>query len=46
MVQLVPDLKKHDVYIAGPEDFVLFMMAVAGLGMARDAIHFDEYALG
>ena len=47
VVQLVPDLKRRDVYIAGPEDFVHFMVdAVARLGIPRDAIHFDEYALG
>jgi len=44
VVQLVPDFKKRDVYIAGPEDFVHFMVdAVADLGVPRDAIHFDEY---
>ena len=34
VVQLVPDLKKRDVYIAGPEDFVHFMVdAIARLGI-------------
>jgi predicted ferric reductase len=47
VVQLVPDLRKRDIYVAGPEDFVHFMVdAVAHLGVPRDAIHFDEYALG
>ena len=47
VLQLVPDFKKRDVYVAGPEDFVHFMVdAVARLGVPRDAIHFDEYALG
>jgi ferredoxin-NADP reductase len=47
VVQLVPDLKKRDVFVAGPEEFVRFMVdAVAGLGVPREAIHFDEYALG
>ena len=36
VVQLVPDLKKRDVYIAGPEDFVHFMVdAVARLDIPR-----------
>ncbi len=47
LVQLVPDLRKRDIYVAGPEEFVHYMVdAVASLGVPRDAIHFDEYALG
>ena len=47
VVQLVPDLRKRDIYVAGPEEFVHYMVdAVASLGVPRDAIHFDEYALG
>ena len=47
MVDLVPDLKTRDVYVAGPEEFVAHMVsAIARLGVPRDAIHFDEYALG
>jgi predicted ferric reductase len=45
--EIVPDLRNRDVYVAGPEDFVHQIVAsVARLGVPRDAIHFDEYALG
>jgi ferredoxin-NADP reductase len=47
VAELVPDLRKRDVYVAGPEEFVHYMVgAVARLGVPPDAIHFDEYALG
>jgi predicted ferric reductase len=46
IVSLIPDLERRDVFVAGPEDFVLHVVtAVEKLGVPRAAIHFDAYAL-
>lgn len=47
VLDLIPDLTRRDVYVAGPEEFVQLVVAlIAHLGVPRDAIHFEEYALG
>lgn len=44
--QLVPDLRKRDVYVAGPPLFVQHVVSIVGrMGVQRDAVHFEEYAL-
>lgn len=46
LAEIVPDLKKRDVYVAGPEEFVSRVVAtVARLGVPKEAIHFEAYAL-
>lgn len=46
LAELVPDLRKRDVYVAGPEEFVFRVAAtVARLGVPKEAIHFEAYAL-
>lgn len=44
--ELVPDIKRRDVFVAGPVQFVRKVAATAAhLGVPDDAIHYDEYAL-
>lgn len=44
--ELVPDIAKRDVFVSGREDFVMRVVdAVAALGVAKDAIHYEVYAL-
>jgi predicted ferric reductase len=47
LAELVPDLRKRDVFVAGPEEFVKWAVAALGrLGVPKEAVHFEEYALG
>jgi predicted ferric reductase len=42
----VPDLVRRDVFVSGPEDFVNdIVAAIDKLGVPKDAIHFEVYAL-
>ncbi len=44
--RLVPDLRKRDVYVCGPEGFVTSVVAlVQSLGVPDEAIHHEAYAL-
>lgn len=44
--QFVPDLRKRDVYVAGPRGFVTTAVAtVSRLGVPAEAIHFEAYEL-
>ena len=44
--ELVPDLRKRDVYVAGPEDFVRSAVSAVGqFGVPKEAIHYEAYAL-
>ena len=46
LVSLIPDLKRRDVYVAGPDDLVRRVVAVLrSAGVAEQAIHFEEYSL-
>lgn len=46
LAALVPDLKKRDVYVAGPEEFVTRMVStLSRLGVPKEAIHYEAYAL-
>jgi predicted ferric reductase len=46
LAELVPDIARRDVYVAGPEEFVQRMVATAArLGVPADAIHHEVYAL-
>ena len=46
LAELVPDIARRDVYVAGPEEFVHRMVATAArLGVPPDAIHHEAYAL-
>lgn len=43
---LLPDLARRDVFVSGPEDFVAEVdAALAKLGLPKDAIHSEAYAL-
>jgi predicted ferric reductase len=46
LLDLVPDLRQRDVYVAGSESFVDHVVAtVTRLGVAKAALHFDVYSL-
>lgn len=46
LLELVPDLRQRDVYIAGPASFVHHVVAtVSRLGVSRSALHYEVYAL-
>ena len=46
LAELVPDLKRRDIYVAGPEAFVSGVVAIATrLGVPKKAIHHEAYAL-
>jgi predicted ferric reductase len=46
LADLVPDIKKRDVYVSGPEEFVHRVVAtVKRLGVRAEAIHHEAYAL-
>jgi predicted ferric reductase len=46
IADLVPDLCSRDVYVAGPEGFVLAVRALLGeVGVPAEAIHYEVYAL-
>jgi predicted ferric reductase len=46
LLQLVPDFRKRDVYVAGPKGFVSAVVAMASrLGVPAEAIHFEAYEL-
>jgi ferredoxin-NADP reductase len=46
LLDLVPDLRQRDVFVAGPEGFVHHIVATARrLGVADAAIHFEVFAL-
>jgi predicted ferric reductase len=46
LFELVPDLLRRDVFVSGPEEFVEHVVdEVAGIGVPKDAIHFEVYAL-
>jgi ferredoxin-NADP reductase len=42
----VPDLKQRDVYVCGPEGFVVDIVALCRiLGVPREAIHHEAFAI-
>jgi ferredoxin-NADP reductase len=44
--ELVPDIAKRDVFVSGREEFVDHVVdAITKLGVAKDAIHYEVYAL-
>jgi ferredoxin-NADP reductase len=44
--ELVPDLRGRDVFVAGPEEFVMRVVAlVSKLGVPREALHYEIYAM-
>ena len=46
LIELVPDLRQRDVFVAGPASFVHRVVATASrLGVADAAIHFEVYEL-
>lgn len=46
IAKLVPDLNKRDVYVSGPESFVLAVVEMlARFGVPDDSVHFEVYAL-
>ena len=46
LIDLVPDLRQRDVFVAGPAEFVHRVVAtVSRLGVADSAIHFEVYEL-
>jgi predicted ferric reductase len=46
LAELVPDLKKRDVYVSGPEEFVHRVVAtVQRFGVPPEAVHHEAYAL-
>ena len=46
LAELVPDVKRRDVFVAGPPQFVHKVAATAArLGVPEESIHYDEYAL-
>ncbi len=46
LAELLPDIKQRDVYVAGPEEFVNRVVAtVSRLGVAKDAVHYEIFAL-
>lgn len=47
LVELVPDLRRRDVFVAGSEPFVDHVVGVVRrLGVGESAIHFEAFALG
>ncbi len=47
LVKLAPDLRKRDVYVAGPEGFVDVVVGLlTEVGVPRECIHHEAYALG
>jgi predicted ferric reductase len=46
LLDVVPDLRQRDVYVAGPEEFVHRVVAtMSRLGVARTSLHFEVYSL-
>jgi len=46
LAELLPDIRRRDVYVAGPEEFVHRVVAtVAHLGVPKESVHFEVYAL-
>jgi predicted ferric reductase len=46
LLKLVPDLRRRDVFVCGPEGFVADLVAVArNLGVPGEAIHHEAFAL-
>jgi predicted ferric reductase len=46
LAELLPDIRRRDVYVAGPEEFVHRVVAtVVHLGVPKEAVHFEVYAL-
>lgn len=46
LLDLVPDLRQRDVFVAGPEGFVHHVVAtIKRLGVADAALHFEVFAL-
>jgi ferredoxin-NADP reductase len=46
LIDLIPDLRQRDVYVAGPEEFVLEVCTtLRRLGVAIDATHAEVYSL-
>jgi ferredoxin-NADP reductase len=46
LAELLPDIRRRDVYVAGPEEFVYRVVAtVVHLGVPKEAVHFEVYAL-
>jgi len=46
LAELVPDLRARDVFVAGPEEFVIRVVAlVSKLGVPKDALHYEIYAM-
>lgn len=46
LIASVPDVKQRDVYVSGPEGFVLSAVeALRHLGVGSDSIHYEVYAL-
>ncbi len=46
LIDLVPDLRQRDVFVAGPESFVHHVeMTMRRLGVANSALHSEVYAL-
>jgi predicted ferric reductase len=46
LAQVVPDLRKRDVYIAGPKGFVSAVKSVMSrMGVPEDAVHYEAYEL-
>lgn len=46
LYEVVPDLKKRDVYVAGPKGFVGAVVdVVSRLGVPEESIHFEAYEL-
>jgi len=46
LIDLIPDLRQRDVYVAGPEQFVLEVCTtLRRLGVATDATHAEVYSL-
>jgi predicted ferric reductase len=46
LAELVPDLEDRDVYVSGPENFVVRVVAILlRLGVPKDSVHFEVYSL-
>jgi predicted ferric reductase len=46
LAQLVPDLRKRDIYISGPEGFVKSVVTMVGrMGVPAEAVHYEAYEL-
>lgn len=46
LLELVPDLRQRDVFVAGPEEFVHHVAAImTRLGVPATSLHYDVYAL-